>query len=91
MGRAMTARVVIERIYTRDHVEHIGDGHWRHIPQPPDHDPRWRIFDLEHDCKTGWEREHIIEGNAMTRAAWTDLHGAAVLAEALAMQPRGRA
>jgi hypothetical protein len=38
------------------------DGQWRHIPQPPDNDPRWRIFEL--DRKTGWERTHEIEGCA---------------------------
>ena len=56
--------VVVERVYTRDQVEHVGDGHWRHVPQPPDNDPAWKIFDNEPDRKTGWMRAHIIEGSA---------------------------
>jgi hypothetical protein len=58
---------MIERIYTRDAMVPLVEGDnefhfgWQCIPQLPNSDPGWEIFDSSKDCKTGWQRITVRE------------------------------
>jgi hypothetical protein len=56
-------RLIIERVFTRDHRVDDADGEgWRMIPVPPssgDGLGEWHIVDSSSDRKPGWQRFRV--------------------------------